>query len=190
MRVDSRPHFIGDKSGQLPETTAKFVQSFVLKTDQNNSHVEEGEVKKANKNSNTPQLFKLPQWRTSNRGELAQSLSNFQVKSRAKLQYLDTPHEIEITVVQHWPTLPARPEPDHLTWSVAVSGIHWEEALSECKTGDSLKVLDENLARMWPGEGPLDERLEELLGCVLAVQTAMGEFVPQMTEDTCATKGD
>ncbi|KAJ6781038.1 hypothetical protein PWT90_04778 [Aphanocladium album] len=168
LRVDSQPNSIGERSGKLPEETAKFVRSLFFKTGQ-----------KANETNGGIGRFGLPRWQISNRGELALALSNFQVKSCVRTQYRDTPYEIETTVTQHWARLPTCAKPERLSWSVSVSGIHWEEALSEYKTGKSLNGCEEGLHRMWPGEGSLEERLEEFLECVFSVQAAMAEFVTE-----------
>ncbi|KAJ3493875.1 hypothetical protein NLG97_g4455 [Lecanicillium saksenae] len=179
LRVDSRPAFIGERSGKLPEEIAKFVRSFVFNTGDQHAEIDGG-----------TRLFRLPKWQVSNRGELAQALSNFEIKSCARTQYRDTPYEIEITVTQHWARLPTRAEPDRLSWSVSVSGIHWEEALSEYNTGEALNGPEEGLFRMWPGEGSLEERLREFLVCIFSVQTAAAAFVAEEGEGTCTRGGE
>lgn len=121
--------------------------------------------------------FKLPRWQTAARGDLAQVSSNFKVKSSARLQYRDTPYEIEVAITQHWAKLPISAKPDRLSWSVSVSSIHWEEALSECQSNElSSEFEGALLHRLWPGKGPLEERLKEFLDCVVSIQTAIVEL--------------
>ncbi|KAM3501774.1 hypothetical protein MY11210_009282 [Beauveria gryllotalpidicola] len=173
LRVDSRPNLIGDRSGQLPEATAKFVHSFVFKNDEDCA-----EIDTPSKVADGPtRHFKLPRWQTAARGDLAQASSNFKVKSCARLQYRDTPYEIEIAITQHWAKLLISAKPDRLSWSVSVFSIHWEEALSECKSNESSSGFEGALLhRLWPGEGSLEERLKEFLACVFSLQTAIVEL--------------
>lgn len=108
---------------------------------------------------------------------MASVSSKFQVRSCARLQYRDTPYEIETTITQHWARIPTSAEPDRLSWSVSVYGIHWEEALSEHKSRESSRGFEEDLLlRLWPGEDSLAERLRVFLECVFSVQTAIAEL--------------
>lgn len=175
MRVDSRPSFIGDKSGQLFEATTRFAQSFVFKFDEGTGSMEPGiSSKEADKATHH---FKLPRWQTATQGVQAHVSSNFQVKTCARLQYRDTPYEIETAVTQHWDRQPTSAEPDRLSWSVSVYGIHWEEALSDRKRGESPKgSADSLLLRLWPGEDSLEKRLGGFLECIFSVQTAIAEL--------------
>ncbi|KAM3561713.1 hypothetical protein MY1884_002248 [Beauveria asiatica] len=174
LRVDSRPNLIGDRSGQLSEATANFVHSFVFKIGGEDC----AETDTPSKVADGPaRHFKLPRWQTAASGNLAQVSSNFKVKSCARLQYRDTPYEIQVSITQHWAKLSISAKPDRLSWSVSVSSIHWEEALSECKSNESSSGFEGALLhRLWPGEGSLEERLKEFLECVFSIQTAIVEL--------------
>ncbi|OAQ98927.1 hypothetical protein LLEC1_01091 [Akanthomyces lecanii] len=175
VRVDSRPRFIGDKSGELPEATAKFARAFIFKLGGTTGNVEPGRSSKEADES--MRHFTLPRWQTPTKGILAHMPSNFQVRTCARLQYRDTPYEIETAVTQHWDRLPTSAEPDRLSWSVSVYGIHWEEALSDHKGGESSREFEESLLlRLWPGEGSLEKRLGAFLKCIFSVQTAIAEL--------------
>ncbi|KAM3535473.1 hypothetical protein MY4038_001345 [Beauveria bassiana] len=174
LRVDSRPNLVGDRSGQLSEATANFVHSFIFKIDGEDC----AETDTPSKEADGPtRRFKLPRWQTAAHGNLAQVSSNFRTKSCARLQYRDTPYEIQLSITQHWAKLPVSAKPDRLSWSVSVSSIHWEEALSECKSNKSSREFEGALLnRLWPGEGSLKERLKEFLECVFSIQTAIVEL--------------
>ncbi|KGQ07578.1 hypothetical protein BBAD15_g7119 [Beauveria bassiana D1-5] len=174
LRVDSRPNLVGDRSGQLSEATANFVHSFIFKIDGEDCAETDTPSKEAD---GPPRRFKLPRWQTAAHGNLAQVSSNFRTKSCARLQYRDTPYEIQLSITQHWAKLPVSAKPDRLSWSVSVSSIHWEEALSECKSNESSREFEGALLnRLWPGEGSLKERLKEFLECVFSIQTAIVEL--------------
>ncbi|ATY61799.1 hypothetical protein A9K55_008257 [Cordyceps militaris] len=171
MRVSSHPNYTGDKNDKLLDATTKLAQSFTFKINaemHNRQPKRSGEVAKEDM-----QRFQLPKWQALPRGDPTHVLSGFQLTSLFRLQYRDTPYEIETSITQHWARVPLSPEPDRLSWSVSVRGIHWEEALHECRIGESSSGEENLLRRLWPGEGSLEERLGGFLKCVFQVQNSI-----------------
>lgn len=172
LRVDS--HVTGEA---MPAAIAKLAESFAFRFESRKDN-------KSNSDANAfARYFTLPRWQASSRGELAQTVTKIQVKSSAKVQFRDTPYEIEVTVAQHWAKIPtnAEPncsvEPDRLSWSISVSGINWDEALNERKGGEAEVGFGEDLSLLWPGGGSLEQRLQGILECVLSIQTLVTKLM-------------
>lgn len=166
LRVDS--HKIGEA---MPAAIAKLAESFAFQFESRTNN-------KSNSDANGfARYFTLPRWQSSSRGEPAQTLTKIQVKSSAKVQFRDTPYEIEVTVAQHWAKTPTSAEPDRLSWSISVSGINWDEALNERKSGEAEVRFGEDLSLLWPGDGSLEQRLQGILECVLSMQTLVTKLI-------------
>lgn len=112
--------------------------------------------------------------------KLAKKLKNgsgIHLTSKITIPIFESRYFIELSVTQKWKLADIAKEPYSITTHATLRGLHWDSNLNHCLPQQNHRYFGRDLDAVWPGSGPLEERLQDFILAVVKVQEWLSDAI-------------